>query len=134
MIYTDAKSREETIELTELLAAALRKWRGLLLAMLIGALLLGGYKGYAAFNAKLPDVDTVLNSVAADREDFTAEMIKYRDEIREAESKIRANNEMISANDEKIKANDEYAAEINASIAELEEIRSGLQLTIAAAG
>lgn len=130
MTYTDAKSREETIDLAALLAAALRKWRGLLLAMLIGALLLGGYKGYAAFNKKLPDVDTVLNSVAADREDFTAEMIKYRDEIRAAESKIRANNEMISANDEKIKANDEYAAEINASIAELEEIRSELQLTI----
>lgn len=130
MTYTDAKSREETIDLAALLAAALRKWRGLLLAMLIGALLLGGYKGYAAFNKKLPDVDTVLNSVAADREDFTAEMIKCRDEIREAENKIRANNEMISANDEKIKANDEYAAEINATITKLEQIREELQLAV----
>lgn len=130
MTYTDAKSREETIDLAALLAAALRKWRTLLLAMLIGALLLGGYKSYAAFNTKLLDVDTVLNSVAADREDFTAEMIKYRDEIREAENKIRANNEAISANDEKIKANNEYAAEINATITKLEQIREELLLAV----
>lgn len=133
MTYTDAKSREETIDLAALLATALRKWRTLLLAMLIGALLLGGYKGYAAFNTKLPDVDTVLNSVAADREDFTAEMIKYRDEIREAENKIRANNEIISTNKEKIKANDEYALEISATVSELEEIRKDLRLAVAQA-
>lgn len=130
MTYTDAKSREETIDLAALLAAALRKWRTLLLAMLIGALVFGGYKGVLALNADTLDIDTVLNGVAADREDFTAEMIKCRDEIREAENKIRANNEMISANDEKIKANDEYAAEINATITKLEQIREELQLAV----
>lgn len=133
MTYTDAKSREETIDLAALLAAALRKWRTLLLAMLIGALLLGGYKGVLAFNADTLDIDTILNSSAAETDGYTAEMIEYKNNIKAGEKEIRANNEIISTNKEKIKANDEYALEISATVSELEEIREDLRLAVAQA-
>ena len=95
----ETRQYEETIDLLALMAQALRKWRMLLLAMLVGAVLLGGYKGLVP-----GDVDNT-SAIAA------------------IQSQIDANLVSIENNEKDIEANELSIENIQKQIAESKNLR-----------
>ena len=91
---------EETIDLLALAATALRQWKRLLLAALIGALLLGAYKGVlrpekAGSETEIEESQKALTENTTKLTTNEAQIVTNQNGITERQGKIAANEELL---------------------------------------
>ena len=142
----ETRQYEETIDLLVLMIKALRKWPVLLAAMLIGAVLIGGYKGLvpvdntsaiAADQKQIEDlqkqIDTIqkqIDSVQAQIE--TAETKRYErlKTCRANERAIEANEWTIEKNKKKIAEDKEMLPVLKNELAQWEEMLASMESSL----
>lgn len=99
MVYENPQY-EETIDLLALAASALRKWKWLLLAALIGALLLGLYKGVlhpekVGGDTEIEELQKALNDNMTKLTTNEAQIVTNQNGIADRQGKIVANQELL---------------------------------------
>lgn len=99
MVYENPQY-EETIDLLALAASAMRQWKRLLLAALIGALLLGAYKGVFRPEKAFSDteIEELQKALADNKTKLSAnetQIVTNRNGIADRQGKITANEELL---------------------------------------
>ena len=127
----ETRQYEETIDLPALMVQALRKWPVLLAAMLIGALLLGGYKGLvpvdhtSEIEAIQLAIDANLKSIENNEKAIeTNELF-----IENSEKKIAEDKELFPVREEQLAQWEELLESLKNSLKDSQDLLTDLSLT-----
>ena len=135
----EARQYEETIDLLSLMVKALRKWPVLLAAMLIGAVLIGGYKGLvpvdntsaiAAGQKQIEDLQKQIDSVQAQIETTETKRYERLKTCRANERAIEANEWTIEKNKKKITEDKEMLPVLKDELAQWEEVLASMESSL----
>lgn len=109
------EDNEQEIDLKAMLFDALYRWRSLLLAGLIGALLLGAYK-YWSVNKAAAALEEAIADGTVVQDDFDKGYIKAQEKLNEKEAKRREQSVMSTSLQSQINAAENRIADIQVSI------------------
>ncbi len=98
MKLEDRPTYEESVDLAALLGEILRKWKWLLGAVVLGAVLLGGYKGLVPAEVQVDEEAVTAAQTALD---------ESRAALDAGRAELKTNGDTIAADGEKIAANEE---------------------------
>lgn len=109
---------EEIVDFPLLIAGALRKWKLLVAAVLVGAILFGGYRGVlrpqnVGSSGQIAQTKTAIDTCTAD--------------LAAAAGTIETNNDSIALNQSRIAENEKFLESYQASQAMIEQMRTTLE-------
>ena len=127
------KQYEETIDLFALMAQAMRKWPVLLAAMLIGAMLLGGYKGlvpvYVDHTAEIEAIQSAIDANLESIKNNEKNIEKSELSIENNKKKIAEYKELLPVREEQLAQWEELLDSLKNSLTESQSLLTNTSLT-----